>query len=41
MQGYGLLFDKDKQPTQQQLAARKAEVSDYYRSRVTKSAPSV
>jgi uncharacterized membrane protein YhaH (DUF805 family) len=39
MQGYGLLFDKDKQKTPQELAARKAEVSEYYRSRVLKSAP--
>jgi uncharacterized membrane protein YhaH (DUF805 family) len=39
MQGYGLLFDKDKRPTPEMQAARKAEVADYYRSRVLKSAP--
>lgn len=40
MQGYALLFDKDKTPTPAQQAQRKAEISDYYRSKVLKSAPS-
>lgn len=40
MQGYAILFDKDKPVTQEIQAARKAEISDYYRSRVLKSAPS-
>ena len=39
MQGYALLFDKDKKPTAQQQAERKAEISDYYRSKVLKAAP--
>lgn len=38
MQGYALLFDKDKKVSPQEQAARKAEVSDYYRTRVLKSA---
>lgn len=37
MQGYALLFDKDKAVSPETRAARKAEVSDYYRSRVLKS----
>lgn len=40
MQGYAVLFDKDKPVTAETQAARKAEMSDYYRSRVLKSAPS-
>jgi uncharacterized membrane protein YhaH (DUF805 family) len=40
MQGYALLFEKDKKVTPAQQAARKAEISDYYRSKVLKSAPS-
>lgn len=38
MQGYALLFDKDKQVTPEMQAARKAEISDYYRTRVLKPA---
>jgi uncharacterized membrane protein YhaH (DUF805 family) len=41
MQGYALLFDKDKQVSPQEQAARKAEISDYYRSRVLKPAAGV
>lgn len=41
MQGYALLFEKDKPVTPAQQAARKAEVSDYYRSHVLKPAASV
>jgi uncharacterized membrane protein YhaH (DUF805 family) len=40
MQGYALLFDKDKTPTPEMHPARKAEVADYYRTSVLKSAPS-
>lgn len=40
MQGYALLFDKDKAPSAETKAARKAEISDYYRKQVLKSAPS-
>ncbi len=40
MQGYALLFDMDKQVTPEQQAARKTEISEYYRNRVLKSAPS-
>ena len=40
MQGYALLFDKDKTPSPEIQAARKAEVADSYRTRVLKSAPS-
>lgn len=36
MQGYALLFDKDKIPTPETQAARKAEISDYYRNNVLK-----
>jgi uncharacterized membrane protein YhaH (DUF805 family) len=36
MQGYALLFDKDKKPSPQMQAARKAEISDYYRNNVLK-----
>lgn len=39
MQGYATLFDKDKPVTPDMQAARKAEIADYYRSRVLKSAP--
>lgn len=39
MQGYATLFDKDKPVTQEMQAARKAEISDYYRSKVLKPAP--
>lgn len=38
MQGYALLFDKDKKVSPQEQQARKAEVSDYYRTQVLKSA---
>lgn len=38
MQGYALLFDKDKKVSPETQAARKAEVSDYYRTQVLKSA---
>lgn len=41
MQGYALLFDKDKEPTPQEQAMRKAEISDYYRKNVLKPAASV
>lgn len=41
MQGYALLFDKDKPVTHEQQAARKAEISDYYRSRVLKPVGSI
>ncbi len=37
MQGYALLFDKDKKPSPEAQAARKAEVSDYYRTQVLKA----
>ncbi len=37
MQGYALLFDKDKKVSPEAKAARKAEVSDYYRTQVLKS----
>jgi len=40
MQGYAVLFDKDKPVTAEMQAARKAEVADYYRSRVLKASPS-
>ncbi|MCX7566898.1 DUF805 domain-containing protein [Sulfitobacter sp. F26169L] len=40
MQGYAVLFDKDKPVTKEMQAARKAEIADYYRSRVLNSAPS-
>lgn len=40
MQGYALLFDKDKLPSQETKDARKAEISEYYRTQVLKSAPS-
>jgi uncharacterized membrane protein YhaH (DUF805 family) len=40
MQGYALLFDKDKRPCAETQAARKAEMADYYRRQVLKSAPS-
>ena len=36
MQGYALLFDKDKKPSPEMQAARKAEISDYYRNNVLK-----
>jgi hypothetical protein len=39
MQGYALLLDKDKRPSPEQQAARKAEIGDYYRTHVLKSAP--
>lgn len=38
MQGYALLFDKDKKVSPAEQQARKAEVSDYYRTQVLKSA---
>jgi len=41
MQGYAVLFDKDKAVTPAMQAARKAEVADYYRTRVLKSSPAV
>lgn len=41
MQGYAVLFDKDKQVSPEMQAARKAEISDYYRSKVLKPAASV
>lgn len=34
MQGYACLFEVDREPTPEILAARKEEVSDYYRSKV-------
>lgn len=34
MQGYACLFEIDRAPTPEMLAARKEEVSDYYRSKV-------
>lgn len=34
MQGYACLFEVDREPSPEMLAARKEEVSDYYRSRV-------
>lgn len=37
MQGYALLFDKDKKPSPEMQAARKAEVSNYYRTQVLKA----
>ncbi len=40
MQGYALLFDTDKKPSPEMQEARKAEMADYYRTRVLKSAPS-
>lgn len=40
MQGYATLFECNKPVTQEMLAARKAEISDYYRNKVLKSAPS-
>ncbi|MEP1793024.1 DUF805 domain-containing protein [Parasphingorhabdus sp.] len=40
MQGYALLYDTDKTPTPEMQAARKAEISDYYRNNVLKAAPS-
>ena len=39
MQGYALLFEKDKRPSPETQAARKAEIADYYRNQVLKSAP--
>ncbi|KIN73784.1 DUF805 domain-containing protein [Sulfitobacter guttiformis] len=36
MQGYALLFDKDKPVTAEVQAARKAEISNYYRQKVLK-----
>jgi len=39
MQGYAHLFNKDKPVSKAVRAAQKAEVSDYYRTRVLKSAP--
>lgn len=41
MQGYAVLFDKDKPVTAEMQAARKAEISDYYRTKVLKPAASV
>ena len=41
MQGYALLFDQDKKVTPEMAAARKAEISDYYKSRVLKPAAEV
>lgn len=38
MQGYALLFDKDKKVSPAEKAARKEEMSDYYRRQVLKSA---
>lgn len=38
MQGYAVLFDKDKKISPTEQAARKAEMSDYYRTQVLKSA---
>lgn len=38
MQGYALLFDKDKKVSPEEQVARKAEISDYYRTKVLKSA---
>ncbi|MEH6519956.1 DUF805 domain-containing protein [Sulfitobacter sp.] len=41
MQGYALLYEKDKPVTPAQQAARKAEITDYYRSHVLKPAASI
>jgi len=41
MQGYALLFDKDKKPTPEMEAARKAEIKDYYQRNVLKPAATV
>ncbi|KEJ88753.1 DUF805 domain-containing protein [Sulfitobacter donghicola] len=41
MQGYALLFEKDKEVTPEMQAARKAEISEYYRSKVLKPAAAV
>lgn len=41
MQGYAVLFDKDKPVSAEVQAARKAEISDYYRTKVLKPAASV
>ncbi|MEH6645836.1 DUF805 domain-containing protein [Sulfitobacter sp.] len=38
MQGYATLFDSNKPVTQEMQATRKAEIYDYYRSKVLKSA---
>lgn len=38
MQGYALLFDKDKPVSAATQAARKSEISEYYRTRVLKPA---
>ncbi|QUJ75603.1 DUF805 domain-containing protein [Sulfitobacter albidus] len=40
MQGYAVLFDQDRPVTPEMQAARKEEISDYYRSRVLKPAAS-
>ncbi|MGJ8544226.1 MAG: DUF805 domain-containing protein [Sulfitobacter sp.] len=36
MQGYACLFERDREPSPEALAARKAEISAYYRSKVLK-----
>ncbi len=41
MQGYAVLFEKDRPVTPEMAQARKSEISDYYRSRVLKSAAPV
>lgn len=41
MKGYALLFDQDKKVTPEMAAARKAEISDYYKTRVLKPAAEV
>jgi len=40
MQGYAVLFEKDKPVSAEVQAARKAEISDYYRTKVLKPASS-
>jgi uncharacterized membrane protein YhaH (DUF805 family) len=39
MQGYAMLYEKDKVPTAETQAARKAEIAEYYRTQVLKSSP--
>lgn len=41
MQGYAVLLEKDRPVTPEMANARKAEISEYYRSRVLKPAASV
>lgn len=41
MKGYAVLFDKDRAVTPEVQAARKAEVLEYYRTKVLKPAPGV